>query len=105
MGKRLLTTPRSKVRAALRLLWLRSRERAASLKREKYCCQRCKKKQSVAKGKEVKLEVHHINGVEWEDLVDEIIRRLLCDPKELEVLCKSCHDKEHPFRVKKGKTK
>jgi hypothetical protein len=32
MGKKLPYTPRSKVRAALRQLWLRSRERAAALK-------------------------------------------------------------------------
>ena len=34
MGKKLLTTPRSRVKAALRQVWLRSRERAAALKRE-----------------------------------------------------------------------
>ena len=69
-GKRLPNTPRSKVRAALRQLWLRSRERAAALKREKYTCQRCGVKQSKAKGKEQKVEVHHKEGIgNWEIVI------------------------------------
>ena len=56
MGKRLPYTPRSKIRNVLRrYVWLRSRERAAALKREKYSCMECKKKQSKAKGKAFKL--------------------------------------------------
>lgn len=95
MGKKLLSTPRSRVRAALRALWLRSRERAAAIKREEGCCELCKAKQSVAKGREVKLEVHHNNGIEWEQMIDYVYRHLLCEPKHLTVYCKSCHDKEH----------
>ena len=41
MGKRLEYTPNSKIRQALRQLWLRSRERASALKRDKYTCQIC----------------------------------------------------------------
>lgn len=95
MGKRLPTTPRSRVRAALRQLWLRSRERASALKREGYCCEECSGKQSKAKGKELSLEVHHLEGIEWEKMVDYVYRHLLCDPKHLEVLCKPCHEKRH----------
>jgi hypothetical protein len=95
MGKKLPGTPRSKVRAALRALWLRSRERAAAIKREGGCCELCKAKQSVAKGREVKLEVHHNNGIEWEQMIDYVYRHLLCDPKDLTVYCKDCHGKEH----------
>jgi len=96
MGKRLPNTPRSKVRAALRQLWLRSRERAAALKREKYTCQRCGVKQSKAKGKEQKVEVHHKEGIgNWEIVIDAIIAEILCDPSNLEVVCPNCHDKEH----------
>lgn len=95
MGKRLPSTPRSKVKDALRRLWLQSRERTAALKREGYCCESCKKKQSKAKGKEVNLEVHHLNGIEWEKIIDYIYRHILCDPKHLEVLCHQCHKEEH----------
>jgi 5-methylcytosine-specific restriction endonuclease McrA len=95
VGKKLLTTPRSRVKAALRQVWLRSRERAAALKREGYCCERCHAKGSKAKGKEVALEVHHRNGINWDGVVDMVMARLLPDPAELEVLCTDCHDKEH----------
>ncbi len=97
MGKKLPNTPRSKIRQALRQLWLRSRERASALKREKYTCEVCKKKQSKAKGKEQKVEVHHIKPIErdWELIIDLIYERILIDPKGLKILCPDCHDKEH----------
>lgn len=96
-GKKSLSTPRSKVRSALRQLWLRSRERASALRREGYCCEVCGIKQSKAKGREVKMEVHHIEGIlEWEKMIDYIFRHLLVSPDELEVLCKGCHEKEDP---------
>ena len=95
MGKRLPGTPRSKVRAALRALWLRSRERNAAIKREGGCCEGCHRKQSKAKGREFKVEVHHLNGVEWEVMIDYVYRHLLCDPKDLQVMCPECHSEEH----------
>lgn len=99
MGKRLPTTPRSKVRAALRQLWLRSRERASALKRDGYCCQECGVKQSKRKGKEVKVEVHHKQGVnDWDLMLDYIYRHLLCDPGWLETLCVECHKKREVLR-------
>ena len=88
-------TPRTQVRAALRALWLRSRERAAALKREQNTCECCGKKQSVAKDHVVKVEVHHNNGIEWDALIDYVYRHLLCSPDDLTVFCKECHDKEH----------
>ena len=95
-GKKLPTTPRSKVRAAIRQLWLRSRERAAAIKRDKYTCQRCGAKQSKAKGKEQKVEVHHKAGhiPNWEVIIDQIFLTVLCDPEHLETMCPDCHDKE-----------
>jgi len=96
MGKRLEYTPRSKIRAALRQLWLRSRERQAALKRDNYTCQVCNRKQSVAKGKEFKVQVHHLDGVaNWEKLIDLVYEHLLCSPDSLVTVCKECHGKEH----------
>ena len=94
MGRRSASTPRSQVRSALRKLWLRSRERQAALKRDKYSCQFCGKKQSRAKGREVYVEVNHLDGIEWENIIAYIYRHLLVDPSRLEVLCKEDHEKE-----------
>jgi len=94
MGKKFSYTPRSRIRAALRRLWLRSRERAAAIKRDKYTCQGCGRKQSKAKGKEFSVQVHHNQGIaNWDALIDEVYKHLLCDPKNLVTLCKECHDK------------
>ena len=96
MGRRLPGTPRSKVRAALRQLSLRSRERAAAMKRAGYCCERCGIKQSKAKGKEVAINGHHREGVgNWEIVIDLIFQELLCDPSTWEILCVPCHKAEH----------
>ena len=100
MGKKLEYTPRSKVRNALRQLWLRSREHSKALKDAHYTCQECGAKKSVAKGKEVKVEVHHKSGViEWEQLIDLMYEDLLCPPDKLEVLCEACHLKKKEIEV------
>lgn len=95
MGKKLATTPKSKVRAALRQLWLRSRERAAALKREGYCCEICKAKQSKAKGREIGLQVHHRDGIDWNGVIDLIFERIMVHPDKLQVLCEGCHAEHH----------
>ena len=87
-------TTRSQIRQALRRLSLRSRERAAALKRDNYTCQRCGKKQSKAKGREVSVEVHHVNGVQWDVLVDCVYEMLLCHPDDMITLCRECHREE-----------
>jgi len=95
MGKRLEYTPNSKIKAALRQLWLRSRERAKRLKEDNYTCQCCNGKQSKAKGKEFKVEVHHRDGVLNWDVIYEVIRQyLLCDSGKLETLCPKCHKEQ-----------
>jgi len=95
MAKKSLFTTNSQIRSALRRLFLRSRERAKRLKDDKYTCQKCGVKQSKAKGKEVKVEVHHKIGVEnWSALYDAVRKYLLCDPDHLETLCKKCHKSE-----------
>jgi hypothetical protein len=94
MGLRKPNTPRSQIRSALRRLWLRSRERAAALKRDGYTCQvpGCGRKQSKAKGREVFVEVDHIDGItEWETLIDLVYALLLVPPEKLKTLCKEHH--------------
>ena len=82
-------TPRSRVKAALRQLWLRSRERAKVLKDAQYRCTECDVKQSTAKGREVKLEVHHLTEIQWKELIDLVFEMLLNAPQT--PLCKPCH--------------
>lgn len=77
----------------LRQLYLRSRERGNAIKRDKYTCCKCGVKQSMKKGSVVKVQVHHIKGIEvWDEIIDLIYQSLLCDEEHLETLCTSCHD-------------
>src|SRR3990167_9896303 len=93
--KKLPTTPRSRIRSALRQLFLRSRERQAAIKREHNTCQLCHRKGSVAKGKVLKTQAHHLTGVgNWARITAMIYEELLCDPSKLQVLCVDCHQKE-----------
>ena len=94
-SRKLPTTPRTRVKNALRQVWLRSRERAACLKAAHHCCERCGVHASVAKGREQKLEVHHRDGINWDGIVDSVIRAMLPDPSRLETVCPECHAKEH----------
>jgi hypothetical protein len=93
MGKKLPHTPNSKITAALRQLWMRSRERAKALKWTGYRCYDCGIKQSTVKGKEVKLEVHHNPRIDWGG-IRELIRERLLNVKQYP-LCKSCHKERH----------
>jgi len=88
-------TPNSQIKSALHRLFLHSRERSAAVKRDANTCQTCGKKGSRAKGREVKTEVHHLDGIEWDKIIEYIRRHLLCDPSRLEILCEKCHDYEH----------
>ena len=94
-SRKLPTTPRSRIKNALRQVWLRSRERAAALKAAGHSCERCGVKASVARGREVKLQVHHRDGICWDGIVDAIIAAMLPDPSRLEAVCEGCHHEEH----------
>jgi predicted HNH restriction endonuclease len=94
-SRKLPTTPRSRIKNALRQVWLRSRERAAALKAAGHSCERCGVKASGAKGREQKVEVHHRDGINWDGIVDTVIRRMLPHPDRLEVVCPKCHRQEH----------
>ena len=93
-------TPKSQIVSALRRLWLRSRERAAALKEQRNTCQKCGKKGSVAKGREVKIAVHHKDGIDWSGVADLIRERVLQDPSRLECLCGECHNDAHDGALK-----
>ncbi len=86
-------TPNSQIKSALRQLWLRSRERATVLKGNQYTCQCCGVKQSTAKGREVKVNVHHRSLISWLEIIT-YIRTNLLEPEQT-TLCKACHKKEH----------
>lgn len=69
-----------------------------TLKRDHYTCQICGRKQSKAKGKEQKIECHHLKkgfDIAWENVIDYIYREILIDPSGLITLCPNCHNKEH----------
>ena len=87
-------TPRSQVRAALTKLFLRSRERARALQRDKYTCQVCGIKQTKP-GKDpekwVLVEMHHLDGARKSAIIDMIYEYLLCPPERLQTMCRACH--------------
>jgi hypothetical protein len=95
MGKKTEYTPKSRVRNTLRQLFLRSRERAKCLKLSNYSCVKCGKKQSKRKGNEIKVQVHHLDGIVWDKMLNMVYETLLCSPDKMICLCKECHDKEH----------
>jgi predicted HNH restriction endonuclease len=89
-------TPRSRIVNALRMLFLRSRERAAVVKRDHNTCQHCGRKGSVAKGHEVKIQVHHLDGItNWDEAVEGVYKNILCSPDRMECICKECHKEIH----------
>jgi len=95
MIRRRNMTTSTVIRSALRRLWLRSRERSAALRAAGYCCARCGRKASRARGRSCVIEVHHVAPVDW-GLLEEAIRALLLVPHEqLIPLCRDCHAAEH----------
>ena len=73
-------------------MFVRSIERREATKRAHYSCNNCGVKQSKAKGKEQNIVVHHKRGIAaWDEVVKLIRENILCDPRNLEVLCPDCH--------------
>jgi hypothetical protein len=99
VSRKLPTTPRSRIKSALRQVWLRSRERAACLKAAGHCCEVCGVHASVAKLREIKLQVHHRDGINWDGIVDAVIKAMLPDPSRLQALCEKCHAEQHKEQV------
>ena len=95
MGERSLYSTNTAIKAVLHRMWLRSRERALRLKLDGYCCQRCGVKQSKRIGFVVKVNVHHLFGVRWKEMIEYIRQELLVTPDKLETLCNDCHKQEH----------
>lgn len=101
--KKIDRTPRSRIKQALRKLWLQSRERAVTLKRDNYTCVYCNRKQSMAKGKEFKVCVHHKNKINnWDKVIDIIYEEILCSPDKLETVCEEDHEKIHGDEKQNG---
>jgi len=92
---KMLGTPRSRIKTALRRMWLQSRERNQAIKDANRSCTKCGRHASVAKGREVKIVAHHTKGINWDGLVDLIIERLLQSPSDYTVLCEECHHEHH----------
>jgi 5-methylcytosine-specific restriction endonuclease McrA len=88
-------TTNSKITAVIRrYLWMWSKERAYTIKRDKKTCRIC-----GVKGKDVKLNVHHTNGVDMEAIREEIRQSLLCHPDFLITLCPDCHSRETACQI------
>lgn len=88
-------TQRSRVKSALRKLWMMSPERNLAIKNAGRRCQVCGVKASQAAGREVVINAHHIFGIDWKELVDLVFDRLIRPSDEYEILCEKCHEKEH----------
>ena len=96
-----LRTPNSKIKAALRQLMLRSREQQYALKRDDRRCRVCDVKASQARGRVVKVECHHVDGVKWKEIIEYIRAQLLVHPDKLMTLCKEHHDEVEEKRKKR----
>ena len=97
MKKAAKKTPPATVRArsAVRRAWMRSKERGLALKRDGYTCQSCGVKQSAAKGREVRVVVHHVDEVRWGGTLQEMAEDMFCDAGRLLTLCVACHKALH----------
>ena len=66
-----------------------------AVKDQKNTCVECGRKGSVAKGREVKINVHHKDGIRWDNLIQLIRDQLLQTPDKYVCMCEECHVKLH----------
>ena len=89
-------TSDAQIKSWLHRMWLSSVERRTALKNAGYRCEECDAKQTMAKGQELKLDVHHKHGhVNWQKIFEVIRAELLVPAEELSPLCPPCHDNKH----------
>lgn len=95
-------TPDGIIKSAMRLLFMRSRERSSAIRRDGNTCT-CGSKGSSRKGAEVKTEVHHVKegDINWERIYTVIREELLCSKEGMVTLCRPCHLKIHGRVAKK----
>ena len=88
-------TPNSRITGGFARTFTNSREHGEALKKTGHRCYQCGVKRSVAKGKEVKLYVHHIIPVNIKRVM-EIYREEYLQQNNLMPVCKECHMALHP---------
>jgi len=89
-------TPDTMLRSWLRRwVWSKCCEKSYTNRREGYCCEHCGVKNSRAKGKEVRVIVHHQKLINWDKIFKVLRRELLVSPNQLTCLCDECHKAEH----------
>jgi hypothetical protein len=85
-------TPASVITSALRIVWLRSRERAACAKRAGGAG---KKRKCEACGEAPWDEIHHTRPADMKRIIAVIREELLPSPDKLQALCACCHKAAH----------
>ena len=86
---------KTKTLSALRMIWLRSRERGDAIKETDRRCCCCGVRQSAAKGREAALTVHHLHRPNWERILTVIKEELFSEPVYLWPMCNECHEDLH----------
>jgi len=94
MGKKQPWTPVSQIKGCFRMLSMRAREIHTVRKRDNNTCCECHRKQTMAKGHELKVQVHHTRKPDWARIC-QVVREELLDPANMKCLCEECHAKEH----------
>lgn len=44
------------------------------------------------------MQVHHKNGIDWQEVIDYIRNNVLCKPEDLEIVCDNCHKEHHKVK-------
>jgi predicted HNH restriction endonuclease len=95
-------TPLGQIKRAVRLCWLRSRERNQAIKDAGRACTKCGKHSSVAVGRKVVINAHHTHGIDWDGICRDIRDRVFQTPADYTVLCEDCHHELHENELKQS---